>query len=93
MTRICSICARGGSKGVPDKNLRPLLGKPLIAWSVEQARASALFAVVAVSSDSPAILAAAEDAGAMQGLIDIDKEIVQTLVRRFLAAVAIRIAG
>jgi N-acylneuraminate cytidylyltransferase/CMP-N,N'-diacetyllegionaminic acid synthase len=41
-----------------------LLGKPLIAWSVEQARASALFAVVAVSSDSPAILAAAEDAGA-----------------------------
>jgi CMP-N,N'-diacetyllegionaminic acid synthase len=43
-TRICVICARGGSKGVPGKNIRPLAGKPLIAWSVEQARESGLFA-------------------------------------------------
>ncbi len=64
MRRICTICARGGSKGVKGKNLRPLLGKPLIAYSVEQARASGLMVAVAVSSDSPDILEAAAAAGA-----------------------------
>jgi CMP-N,N'-diacetyllegionaminic acid synthase len=62
--RLCTICARGGSKGVPNKNIRPLFGKPLIAHTVEQAKSSRLFALVAVSSDSPAILAAAKAAGA-----------------------------
>ncbi len=62
--RLCTICARGGSKGVPNKNIRPLFGKPLIAHTIEQAKASRLFALVAVSSDSPAILAAAKTAGA-----------------------------
>jgi CMP-N,N'-diacetyllegionaminic acid synthase len=64
MSRLCTICARGGSKGVPGKNIRPLLGKPLIAHSIEQARRSGLFDAVAVSSDSEAILQAARDAGA-----------------------------
>jgi len=64
MPRVCTICARGGSKGVPGKNVRPLLGKPLIAHSVEQALASRLFDLVAVSSDSDEILAAAQQAGA-----------------------------
>lgn len=64
MTRICTICARGGSKGVPGKNVRTLCGKPLIAWSVEHARASGLFSLVVVSSDSREILEAAADAGA-----------------------------
>jgi len=63
-TRICVICARGGSKGVPGKNIRPLAGKPLIAWSVEQAKESGLFAIVAVSSDSADILEASRAAGA-----------------------------
>lgn len=62
--RICTICARGGSKGVKDKNLRPLAGRPLIAHSIAQARASALFEAIAVSSDSPAILDHARAAGA-----------------------------
>lgn len=62
--RICTICARGGSKGVQNKNIRLLLGKPLIAHSIEQALASGLFAAVAVSSDSEPILAAAAEAGA-----------------------------
>lgn len=62
--RICSICARGGSKGVAGKNLRLLLGKPLLAHSIEQARASRLFDAIAVSSDAPEILAAARTAGA-----------------------------
>jgi N-acylneuraminate cytidylyltransferase/CMP-N,N'-diacetyllegionaminic acid synthase len=62
--RLCTICARGGSKGVKNKNLRDLLGKPLIAHSLQQARASKLFDVLAVSSDSDAILAAAREWGA-----------------------------
>ncbi len=57
--RLCTILARGGSKGVPGKNIRPLLGKPLIVHSIEQARASGLFDHIAVSSDDAAILAAA----------------------------------
>jgi CMP-N,N'-diacetyllegionaminic acid synthase len=61
--RICTICARGGSKGVPNKNIRPLLGKPLIVHSIEQARASGLFATLAVSSDSDEILEASRRAG------------------------------
>lgn len=61
--RLCTICARGGSKGVPGKNIRPLQGKPLIAHTIAQARASGLFSAIAVSSDSPEILAAATDAG------------------------------
>ncbi|MDA8094292.1 MAG: acylneuraminate cytidylyltransferase family protein [Betaproteobacteria bacterium] len=63
MKRICSICARGGSKGVKGKNVRPLLGKPLIVYTIEQAKASEMFDVVAVSSDSDQILEIARDAG------------------------------
>ena len=37
---ICIIPARGGSKGVPGKNIRPLEGKPLLAYSVEHALAT-----------------------------------------------------
>ncbi|WP_027566782.1 acylneuraminate cytidylyltransferase family protein [Bradyrhizobium sp. URHA0013] len=67
MTRktLAVIAARGGSKGIPHKNLLDLCGKPLIAWTVEQARAARGVDVVAVSSDSDNILAAAEAAGAI----------------------------
>ena len=37
---LALIPARGGSKGLPRKNIKPLLGKPLIAWTVEQAKNS-----------------------------------------------------
>ncbi len=63
MKAICTILARGGSKGVPGKNIRPLLGKPLIAYTIEQAWESGLFQAVAVSSDSDDILATARDHG------------------------------
>ena len=56
MKRLCTICARGGSKGVPNKNIRPIGGKPLIVHSVLQAQSSGLFEAIAVSSDSPEIL-------------------------------------
>lgn len=62
--RLAVICARGGSKGVKGKNLRPLAGKPLIAHSVVQAKDSRLFDAVAVSSDDDAILAAGREWGA-----------------------------
>ena len=64
MKRLCTICARGGSKGLPNKNLRPLLGKPLLVHSIEQARQAGVFERVAVSSDSAALLKAAKTAGA-----------------------------
>ncbi|SDX28780.1 cytidylyltransferase domain-containing protein [Paenibacillus sp. CF384] len=64
MSKLCSICARGGSKGVKNKNIREMHGKPLIAYSIEQALKSQLFEHIAVSSDSPAILEAAAKWGA-----------------------------
>lgn len=45
------IPARGGSKGLPRKNIRPLLGKSLIAWTIEQALASKYLDRVIVSTD------------------------------------------
>lgn len=64
MHRLCTICARGGSKGIPGKNIRPLAGLPLIVHSIRQARDSGLFEAVAVSSDSEDILSVAAQAGA-----------------------------
>jgi CMP-N,N'-diacetyllegionaminic acid synthase len=64
MRRICTICARGGSKGVKNKNIRKLLDKPLIAHSILQAKASSLFDCIAVSSDSDEILSTAGKWGA-----------------------------
>lgn len=56
MSRVlCTICARGGSKGVKNKNIKPLHGKPLIAYTIEQAKASNLFAHIVVSTDSDEI--------------------------------------
>jgi len=63
--RVISItCARGGSKAVPGKNLRPLLGKPLIAHSIEAALGSRYLDERVVSTDSPQIAAVAERYGA-----------------------------
>jgi len=62
---LAVIAARGGSKGIPNKNLIELCGKPLLAWSIEQARAAPEITEVAVSSDSDAILAVAEQYGAV----------------------------
>lgn len=58
------IPARGGSKGIPGKNLVPVCGKPLVAWSIEQARAARNVSSVWVSSDSDEILDVAAQHGA-----------------------------
>lgn len=61
---IAAICARGGSKGVPRKNLRSLHGKPLIGRAVEQALASGLFDRVVASTDDPEMARVAAEHGA-----------------------------
>ena len=53
------IPARGGSKGIPRKNLAPVAGKPLVAWTVEAARAARELTRVVVSTDDDEIAAAA----------------------------------
>ncbi len=58
------IPARGGSKGLPGKNIRPLLGKPLIAWSIEQALSSRYLDRVIVSTDYEDISEIAKKYGA-----------------------------
>ena len=57
---LALIPARGGSKGVPRKNLAPLGGRPLIAWTIEAALASACIARLILSSDDAEIIAAAQ---------------------------------
>jgi N-acylneuraminate cytidylyltransferase len=52
---LAIIPARGGSKGVPGKNIRAIAGKPLIAWSIEQALHSGRIDCVHVSTDDAAI--------------------------------------
>ncbi len=52
---LCTICARGGSKGVKNKNIRPLNGKPMIAYTIEQAKKSKLFEHIVISTDSDEI--------------------------------------
>lgn len=61
---LAVIPARGGSKGVPRKNARPLVGRPLIAHTIEQALAARLVDRVAVSTDDPEIAAIARRFGA-----------------------------
>lgn len=58
------IPARGGSKGVPRKNIRPLAGKPLIAYAIETALASDMIDRVVVSTDDMEIAAVARQYGA-----------------------------
>ena len=64
MKTLCVISARGGSKGVPGKNIRNMINKPLIIWSIEQALATPEIDRVIVSTDSEEIAKIARDAGA-----------------------------
>ena len=64
MRAVAFIFARGGSKGLPGKNIRHFGGKPLIAWSIEQALAVKRIGRVIVSTDSQEIAAVAREYGA-----------------------------
>jgi len=61
---LALITARGGSKGLPQKNILPLAGKPLIAWTIEQAKKSKYLDTVIVSTDSQKIAKIAKNFGA-----------------------------
>jgi CMP-N,N'-diacetyllegionaminic acid synthase len=64
MEILCVVAARGGSQGLPGKNIRVLLGKPVIAWAIETALKAPEISQVVVSTDSMAIAEAARAAGA-----------------------------
>ncbi len=64
MNILCVIPVRGGSKGVPGKNLRPVAGKPLVSWSIAHAVGSTTPMRVIVSTDSEEIAMVAREAGA-----------------------------
>lgn len=63
-TCVALIPARAGSKRVPNKNVRPLAGHPLMAYSIAAAQESGVFTEVVVSTDSPEYAAIAQDYGA-----------------------------
>ena len=64
MNAIAFIFARGGSKGLPGKNILPLAGKPLIAWAIEHAKAIERIQRIVVSTDSKEIAEVALKYGA-----------------------------
>lgn len=64
MANLCIIPARGGSKRIPRKNIKPFLGKPIIAYSIEAALKSNLFDEVMVSTDDTEIAEIAKKHGA-----------------------------
>ncbi len=61
---IAIIPARGGSKRIPRKNIKPFHGKPMIAWSIEAAQKAAVFQHIIVSTDDAEIAGIAEQYGA-----------------------------
>ena len=65
MTEILALIpARGGSKGIPRKNIRNFAGYPLIAWSIAAAKQSEFVTRVIVSTDDEEIAAVARESGA-----------------------------
>ena len=65
MNSLAIITARGGSKRIPRKNIRPFLGKPILLYSIEAALQSGVFSQVMVSTDDEEIAAVARSGGAL----------------------------
>ena len=61
---VAVIPARGGSKRIPGKNVKPFAGKPMLAWSILAAKASGLFERIIVSTDADNIAQTALEYGA-----------------------------
>lgn len=62
-TVLAVVIARGGSKGIPRKNIREIAGKPLIAWTIEAARQSRCIDRLILSSEDPEIISVAKNWG------------------------------
>lgn len=95
MSNIAIIPARGGSKRIPRKNIKPFCGKPIIAYSIEAALASNLFGEVMVSTDDEEIAEVAKKYGAYIPFMrskknaddfatthDVIKEVIETYEQR-----------
>ncbi len=65
MKILALITARGGSKRIPGKNIRPLGGRPLIVWSIDVAKGIPEICDILVSTDDPTIADVARNAGAL----------------------------
>ena len=61
---VAVIVARGGSKRIPNKNIRYFFGKPMLAWPINAAKQSGIFDRIVVSTDSEEIASIAQDWGA-----------------------------
>jgi CMP-N,N'-diacetyllegionaminic acid synthase len=88
---LCVVPARGGSKGVPRKNLRVVGGKPLIVWTIEQALSARPAMDVVVSTDDEEIAAVARSAGALVPFLRpaglaLDTTPTEPVVRHAIAA-------
>ena len=91
MRILCVVPARGGSKGVPRKNLRVVGGKPLIVWTLEQALSARPAMDVVVSTDDEEIATVARSAGALVPFLrpaDLARDTTPTepVVRHAIAA-------
>lgn len=64
MKNLCIIPARGGSKRIPRKNVKPFLGKPMLAYSIDTSMKSGLFHEIMVSTDDEEIAKVAKQYGA-----------------------------
>jgi pseudaminic acid cytidylyltransferase len=64
MSNIAIIPARGGSKRIPRKNIRPMLGRPMISWPITACLQAGIFDQVIVSTEDPEIATIARTAGA-----------------------------
>ena len=91
---VAVITARGGSKRIPRKNVKPFLGKPIMAYSIEAAVRSGIFDEVMVSTDDEEIARIAGEAGAQVPFLrsaenandfanttDVMTEVLQQLMR------------
>jgi CMP-N,N'-diacetyllegionaminic acid synthase len=83
MKIICTICARSGSKGLTNKNIRELHGKPLIAHTILQAQSTDIFDAISVSSDSKNILDVATNYG-IENLIERPHELATDQASKIL---------
>ena len=64
MSILAIIAARGGSKGIPRKNIKPLMGKPLIGWSIDAAKQASCVNRLIVSTEDEEIASVARELGA-----------------------------
>lgn len=94
---VALIPARGGSKGIPKKNLIPLVGKPLIQYTTEAALRSEMIQEVYVSSDDASILELAAKAGCKKVIrpaeLSTDETLAVDVVKHFLSAFLNRTNG